>query len=171
VSFIEVSKGGNAPDDWKDGTYEVELTGISDPRTITAQRGPNAGQDMDLIDWEFAIVGGAFSGQTVEASTTMATGPKSKMYGFLTALFGAEPPIGTRLEKSDLIGRHALAAIQADEGGWLKIKQMGALPTPTGIEQAAQAAPATGIEQAAQAAEPTPLKAQVAADAERKLPF
>lgn len=137
MPFIEIKRGG--PDtEIPDGVYAVTLTEISDPRTVTAQRGPRAGEDVDLIDWTFALDNGA----TVEASTSTASGPRSKMYAFLTALFGGKaPPVGTQLEKDHLIGRQALATIQTDEGGWPRITNLGALPNTMPLPQPVQPAP------------------------------
>jgi hypothetical protein len=133
MPFIEIKRGGSDVE-IPDGVYAVTLVDISDPRTVTAQRGPNAGQDVDLIDWTFALD----NGDTVDASTSTASGPRSKMYAFLTALFGGKaPPVGTQLEKDHLIGRQALATIQTDEGGWPRITNLGAVPNTMPLPQAA----------------------------------
>jgi hypothetical protein len=145
MSFIEVKSGGTNPD-LADGVYPVILTEISDPRTVTAQRGPNAGEDFTLIDWKFAVLEGPGEGAVVEASTSTASGPKSKLYGYLTALFGGvKPPVGTKLEKTDLVGRMALATIARDEEGWTRITNLGAMPAnyPVPGQQAAPAAAVT----------------------------
>jgi hypothetical protein len=132
MPFIEIKRGGSDVE-IPDGVYAVTLVDISDPRTVTAQRGPNAGQDVTLIDWTFALD----NGDTVDASTSTASGPRSKMYAFLTALFGGKaPPVGTQLEKDHLIGRQALATIQTDEGGWPRIMNLGAVPNTMPLPQA-----------------------------------
>ncbi|MCX7336323.1 MAG: hypothetical protein NTV85_32870 [Hyphomicrobiales bacterium] len=106
------------------------LTAISDPKTVTVQRGPKAGSDMDLLDWTFAIDGGQFEGTEISTSTSMASGPKSKMFGFITALLGGKPPVvGQSFEKTDFVGRVALATIRRDEGGWPRIENLSAVPT------------------------------------------
>lgn len=169
MSFIEIKAGGP---DIPDGVYPVELTSVSDPKTVTAQRGEKAGQDMDLIDWSFNIMSGPHAGTELQASTSLNSGPRSKMYAFLTALFGGNaPPIGTRLEKSDLVGRQAQAVVQRDDSGYVRVKNLLALPT--GVQQVAAAPPPTGIEQASSqaASGPTSLRDQVSAEAERQLPF
>jgi hypothetical protein len=144
MSFIEVKSGGTNPD-LADGVYPVILTEISDPRTVTAQRGPNAGEDFTLIDWKFAVLEGPGEGAVVEASTSTASGPKSKLYGYLTALFGGvKPPVGTKLEKTDLVGRIALATIARDEEGWTRITNLGAMPASFAV-QTQQAAPAAAV--------------------------
>jgi hypothetical protein len=135
MPFITVSRGAPSSD-IEPGVYPVTLTEISDPRTVTARQGPKAGQDVDLIDWTFALDNDA----TIDASTSTASGPKSKMYAYLTALFGGQaPPIGTQLEKDQLIGRMALATIQLDEAGWPRIVNLGALPNTMPLSQAPSA--------------------------------
>jgi hypothetical protein len=105
TAFITINKGGPT-DDIEDGVYPVVLTAISDPKTVTATRGPNAGKDVDLIDWDFAVDEGQAEGYEITATTSTASGPKSKMYAYLTALFGGKaPPVGTQLQKEHLVGR------------------------------------------------------------------
>jgi hypothetical protein len=127
MPFITVNQGGS---DLPDGVYSVTLVEISEPKTVTAQRGPKAGQDINLLDWTFAVDDGSqFDGETIQASTSMASGPKSKMYSWLTALLGGIPPaIGQSFERTDLTGRRALATIRKDESGWPRLENLGAIP-------------------------------------------
>lgn len=131
MPLITVSQG--APEGMfqgQDGVYPVTLVEIKGPKTVTAQRGPKAGQDIQLLDWVFAIDDGDYDGQLIEASTSTASGPKSKMYSFLTALFGGKAPaIGAQFEGPDLYGRRALATIRRDaDGGWPRLENLGAMP-------------------------------------------
>lgn len=165
MPFIEVKGGGP---DIPDGVYPVILSDIVGPRTVTAQRGPKAGQDVDLLDWKFVISDGPHAEIEIEASTSTASGPRSKMYAFLTALFGGRAPaIGTAIEKGDLVGRVALATVQKDEEGWLRITNLSAAPVMAqypapGVAPVAADAPPAPV-QAAPAAAPTaqPLREQV----------
>ncbi len=126
MPFIEVTQSGP---DIPDGVYPVTLVDIKGPKTVTAQRGPKAGQDIDLLDWEFAIDDGPHDGVVISASTSTASGPRSKMYAYLTALFsGVAPQIGSGFEKPDLCGRRALATVKKDDAGWLRIENLGAMP-------------------------------------------
>ena len=155
--------------DGDDGVYEVALISISEPRTVTAQRGERAGQDVTLLDWQFAIGDdGPHAGQVIEASTSTASGPKSKMYSWLTALFeGKSPPVGTELDiEKHLIGRRALATIRRDTEGWYRIENLGALPSRAATPLPAPAAPAR-VAVAAGA----PLREQVAGPVPGDLPF
>lgn len=149
MPFVTVNSGGS---DLPDGVYPVILTAISDPRTVTAQRGPKAGQDIDLIDWTFAVDDGEFEGQTIEASTSTASGPKSKMFAYLTALLGGKAPlVGQAFEKTDLVGRAALATVRKDENGWPRIENLGAMPASM---LGTRVAAATGVPARTQKAQP-----------------
>jgi hypothetical protein len=126
MSFIEVTQSGP---DIPDGVYPVVLVDIKGPKTVTAQRGPKAGQDISLLDWEFAVADGPHADVVIPATTSTASGPRSKMYAYLTALSnGIAPAIGSKFEKGDLVGRMALATVKKDEAGWLRIENLGAMP-------------------------------------------
>lgn len=138
-AFVTVNAGGPAI---PDGVYLVQLTKIGDPRTVTAQRGPKAGEDVDLIDWTFVIdqPGTEVHDMELPDSTSTSSGPRSKMYAWLTALMGGvAPQVGTPFKKSDLIGRYALATTRKDEGGWPKIENLGAAPASLLGQRIAQA--------------------------------
>lgn len=107
------------------GTYEATLVDISEPRTIFPKTGPNAGSEVQLRDWTFALE----DGMEVTGSASVASGPKSKTYAWLTALLGGTPPtVGQAYPKSQLLGREALVTITIDEGGWPKIANISARP-------------------------------------------
>jgi hypothetical protein len=140
--FITISRGGPATD-LEDGVYTVTLTEISDPKTVMAQRGPNAGNEISLIDWTFAVDEGELEGSEITATTSTASGPKSKMYAYLTALFGGKaPPVGTQLTKDHIVGRRALATIAHNDGGWPIVANLGAIPNTMPQAQAAPRPPA-----------------------------
>ncbi len=129
MPIFEVTNGGAS--EIPDGVYPVILLDIKGPRTVMAQRGPNAGSEIDLFDWIFSIdaPGHALDGKEIEASSSTASGPRSKMFAFLTALLnGVAPTTGTKFEKTDLVGRQALATIKTDESGWPRISNLGAVP-------------------------------------------
>lgn len=128
MALFEIKAGGP---DIADGVYPVVLVKIEGPKTVTAQRGPNAGKDIDLFDWTFAVdaVGTPEDGTEIEASTSTASGPKSKMFAWLTALLGGKAPaVGTKFEVGDLLGRSALATIRKDDNGWPRLENLGAMP-------------------------------------------
>ncbi len=142
--MITISAGA-APSDIEPGVYEVTLVEISEPRTIFPQSGPNAGKEVQLRDWTFALE----DGSTVTGSASTASGPKSKTFAWLTALLGGTPPVvGQAYPRSQLIGREALATIAVDDGGWPKIANLSARPK---TKVPAKAKPVAAAEAAATA--------------------
>lgn len=142
MALLTINGGGT---DIEPGVYPVILTAIEGPKTIVPQSGPNAGQDVDIFDWRFAIDGGDLDGTEVSATTSTNSGPRSKMYAFITALLeGKAPTVGQSFEAKDLVGRVALATISRSESGWPRIENLGAIPKqmPTSRQPRA-AAPAT----------------------------
>lgn len=126
MALITVNQGGP---DIPPGVYQVILTAIDGPKTIVPNSGPNAGQEVEIFDWRFAIDDGELDGTEVSATTSTNSGPRSKMYAFLTALLGGRPPqVGQAFEESDLVGRVALATISKTESGWPRIENLGAMP-------------------------------------------
>ena len=129
MPLLTVNAGGP---DIEPGTYEVTLTAIEGPKTITAKTGPNAGTDFEILEWQFALE----DDTVITATTSTASGPKSKMYGFLTALLDGQPPaIGQSFEAGDLVGRMCLATIIQSESGWPRVDHLTARPrkaAPTG---------------------------------------
>lgn len=128
MPLFEVKAGGV---EIPDGVYPVVLTQITGPKLVTAQQGPNAGKEIELFDWTYAIdaPGTPEDGTEITASTSTASGPKSKMFSWLTALMGGRPPVvGTKFETTDLVGRAALATIRTGESGWPKLENLGAMP-------------------------------------------
>ncbi|HVM29545.1 MAG TPA: hypothetical protein VM305_02060 [Candidatus Limnocylindrales bacterium] len=109
-----------------DGAYQATLVAIEGPRPATNSR---TGEEFSLLDWVFAIEGAPDDACLVWASTSVASGPKSKMYGYLTALLGGRAPaVGQSFEAADLVGRQALVTIRRDEDGWLKVENVSAMP-------------------------------------------
>jgi hypothetical protein len=135
MPFIEVkAAGANIPA----GLYACQLSDIRGPKTVTAQRGPRAGEEVDLLDWIWHIAqpGHPLDGQEISGSTSTASGPRSKLYAWLTALHnGVAPAVGTQFEKEQLIGRLAYLTIQLDEEGWSRIVNVGAMPVAAQQQQ------------------------------------
>lgn len=143
MALITVNRGGT---DIPPGVYQVILTGIEGPKTIVPQSGPNAGQDVDIFEWNFAIDDGDLDGTEVSATTSTNSGPRSKMYAFLTALLDGKPPQpGQTFEASDLVGRIALATISQTESGWPRIENLGAMPASMKAATAKPSAPAKRV--------------------------
>lgn len=150
------------------GTYPVTLVGI-EPKTIIPKTGDNAGQEVEIFEWSFAIDEGELENEIIKVSSSKNCGPKSKMFSFLTALLGGRPPeAGASFETEQLLGRQALAQITANDAGWPQITALLSLPTRRATQTPApQAAPRQAYQQPAPVAAGA-LRGQVAAT---KLPF
>jgi hypothetical protein len=170
--LITINRGGqDIPENFEPGPYIVVLTQLNGPKTVTAQKGPKAGQDIDLFDWIFNIFDGPHEGLEVQASSSTASGPKSKLYSYITALSGGRAPaVGTAFNRDDLVGKLALATISINDGGWLVIDNLSAVPASI---LAGKVAAATGAPVTAEGA-PAPVAAAaapVAANPATDLPF
>lgn len=155
MAFIEVKAGGS---DIPDGAYHVQLSDIQGPKTVMATRGPNAGSEVALLDWVFHVAqpGTPNDGQEIVGTTSTASGPKSKLFAWLTALHsGVAPTPGTTFEKDQLIGRLAVATIQKDGDGWPRLINLGALPVAA--QQAAFAAATAPVASAPAARDDLPF--------------
>lgn len=165
TDMITVTAG--APQvDIEPGTYQVTLTEISEPRTIFPMSGPNAGKEVQLRDWTFSLE----DGTELRGSASIASGPKSKTFAWLTALLGGVPPaVGQSYPRDQLIGRDALATVDIDEGGWPKIRNLSAMPRARVAAATSEAvAPAPAAEAAAPIKRAAAQPVAVAAD---DLPF
>lgn len=112
-----------------DGVYSVILTGLGE-KTIIPGSGPNTGQEIDIYSWDWAVDEGEYENLELQSTTSFASGPKSKLYSYITALLGGKPPeSGTKFEVGDLVGRRALATVRTAENGWPKIENLSALQT------------------------------------------
>ena len=111
------------------GVYPVVLVNLAGPRVIIPQSGPNIGQEVEILDWQFAIDEGDLDGTIIDATTSTRSGPKSKLFSWLTALLGGQSPaIGTTFEAEDLKGRRALATVGMNDAGWPKVEALTAIP-------------------------------------------
>lgn len=123
MPLITVKQGGPSAN-LEPGVYPVILTALNGPKTIYPA---NAPEGTDIFEWVFAI--DDETGLEIQDNTSTASGPKSKMFGWLTALLGGKAPdVGTDFEAADLVGRTALATIGKNDNGWPKITQLTAMP-------------------------------------------
>ena len=122
--------GTGAPD-VTPGTYPMTLTKI-EPKIIVPQAGKNAGEEVEVFEWTFAIDEGDFENTEIPVLSSKNSGPKSKMFSFLTALLGGKAPVsGTSFEAEQLVGRRVLGQVTQDESGWPRISALLAMPTTT----------------------------------------
>lgn len=171
---------GAAPSNLEAGTYELTFLDIDEePRTIHPQRGPQAGQAVDLFDWRFVTD----DDEDVSGATSTASGPKSKQYAWLTALLGGKPPAigavysrrqdGLYLGEVKLSGRRVIGTVDVNDGGFANVVNLSALPTRRGSAQPPVEAPGGGTTpsqgRASRASAQQPVA--VGADADGNLPF
>lgn len=158
-TYIEIRQSGP---DIPDAVYPLVLVDIKgdpenpgQPKHIVPEKGPNAGKDLYFWDWQFAIdqPGHPLDGFELEYGTSLATGPRSKMFPLLVALQnGIRPQVGQKLAMSLLKGRRVLGTVQHDEAGVSRIVSFSAMPA--GMQQQSFAA-ATGAPVATAAIDPT----------------
>ena len=131
MTTITISAGG------KEGAFR------GDPGVYTATLlthdivGPFKSKDPEkpdetyrLHEWGFVIDGAPESEEMVWTTSGESTGPKSKTFAIITALFGGnQPPVGTQLDiEQHLIGRQALVDVRRNDRGYLDVA--GIMPLP-----------------------------------------
>ncbi len=122
----------------KAGTYPATLIGIKPKRMATKFSKP--GEEDDFLEWPW-LVEGADKDVEVTSLTSVATGPKSRIFEYLTALLGAgNVNINDGFDENDLVGKKAQLSIVVTDDGFSKVDQIVA-PVVTRASRAA-AAPA-----------------------------
>lgn len=123
MPFITVSAGAPSAD-VEPGVYEATLIDVQEDTITTNDRG-----DVDVYRWRWALDLGDDNGVEVESLTSVNTSPKSKLFGYLVALLGADKVgVGKDFEQTDLIGREALITIIKNADGWPKVEQVTGKP-------------------------------------------
>ena len=118
-----------------DGTYPATLVEFGDVVSTDNEGKPLIssvdGQPYSYREWTWAIEGAPEDANLVWGRTSGASGPKSKAYGWLVALFGGRQiPAGTTLTNEQVAGRMALITVRRDnESGFTKIDQVTPMPT------------------------------------------
>lgn len=165
---ITINKGGPSTD-IDNGVYPVTLAAVTGPKTIYPA---NAPEGTDIYEWTFSLD----DGRDIQGVTSTASGPKSKMFGWLTALLGKAPAAGDAVDTDALLGRRALATIDHNDGGWPRLSQLTAMPVGMLQQQFAAAtapAPLNGLPAGRRpaAARPAPMAGPVTAIPSDELPF
>lgn len=139
-----------------DGTYPVLLVSVSEPVTEPSTMAESG--SWTYRRWTFAIDGGEYDGQVLDARASTKSSPKSKQFQIISALFGKVPPVGTSIDiQKHLIGRSALVSVLTNDNGY---------PYIAGF----MAAPGSGKAPAAPAPKPEPVATPAVAD-DSDLPF
>jgi len=116
-----------------DGTFAATLVEFGDVVSTDAEGKPLIssvdGQPYSYREWTWAIDGAPEDACLVWGRTSGASGPKSKAYGWLVALFGGVAiPANTTLDDKQLVGRQALVSIRRNEQGYTNIEGVMAMP-------------------------------------------
>jgi hypothetical protein len=120
-------------------TYPATLIGIRPKRMATKFSKP--GTEDDFLEWTW-LVEGKDKDVEITSLTSVATGPKSRIFEVLTALMGAgNVNINDGFEESDLVGKKAQLSIIVTEDGFSKVDQIVAPMVTRNAPAAAPAAP------------------------------
>lgn len=172
---VQITAGGP---DIQDGSYPLQLVKVTGPRMFIPEQGQNAGKEVYVYDWTWRTRNHKGEAIELEETSSTATGPRSKLFEWVTALRnGVAPAVNEAINLDEYVGRLTLGQIQRDppQTGWPKIVQMMALPpamqqqifgqatgAPVQPAPAPQAAPQAP---AAPQAAPTPISAAPSAQA------
>lgn len=118
---ITIKRGGPT-NDIENGVYPMTLAGVNGPKTIFP---PTAPDGTNIFEWDFTLA----DGRPIQGTSSTFSGPKSKLYQWVTALRGGKPPeVDEEIELDSLVGRSVLGTIDHNEGGWPRLAQLTAIP-------------------------------------------
>jgi len=86
-----------------------------------------AGEQVPRLHWVFATEDGA----TVEGTTSLATGPRSKMRQWMSGI-GVDLSHPADIKLRELVGREALVNVSINENGYAAISSVVAPPSKRG---------------------------------------
>jgi hypothetical protein len=104
------------------GTYPATLIGIAPKKLITKFSKP--GVEDDFLEWTWQVEG---PDEDIEITslTSVATGPKSRIVEYLTAMLGAEAVgVGLGFDEKDLVGKKVQVQTIVTEDGYSKIDKI-----------------------------------------------
>jgi hypothetical protein len=106
------------------GTYQCTLIELERFEIIsTGEFDTPAGEAIPKLRWLWATE----DGTTIEGSTSLATGPRSKMRAWMAAI-GVDLSKPGTVKLSSLIGREALVNVSLNEQGYAAIASIVAVP-------------------------------------------
>lgn len=112
--------------DVQPGTYLCLLTGLERFQIISnGEYETPAGEPIDKLRWTFTT--NDEDGLVIEGSTSMATGPRSKMRAWMAGI-GVDISKPARLKLDDLVGREAMVTVTLNENGYAGISSV--VPAP-----------------------------------------
>lgn len=126
-----ITVGSGAPENEVEaGTYPATIANVG-VKNIDVKN-PQFGEagPRDFYEWKVAIDGTEDDEGIplyVEGLTSMATGPKSNTFKYLTAILGAIA-VGQDFEESDLVGKHVMAVVDLNKDGFSRLVDLVAAP-------------------------------------------
>jgi hypothetical protein len=106
------------------GTYQCTLIELERFEIIsTGEFDTPAGEAIPKLRWLWATE----DGTTIEGSTSLATGPRSKMRAWMAAI-GIDLSMPSTIKLSELVGREALVNVSLNESGYAAIASIVAVP-------------------------------------------
>jgi len=128
-STVATFGGFDIPDPsrgFEDG--EVRKATLLDLRQVDFED-KQTGEPRSLVAWTFAVEDGTGNTEEVEATSSTASGPRSKAFGWLVALLGsARVQSGQHIGAEDVIGAQANVTIALNDDGYPKVTAVTALP-------------------------------------------
>ena len=110
------------------GTYLCTLVELERFSIIsTGEYDTPAGEEIPKLRWLWATE----DGTTIEGSTSMATGPRSKMRAWMAAI-GVDLSKPGHVSLKSLVGREALVNVAPNENGYATIASIVAKPSKNG---------------------------------------
>jgi len=111
------------------GTYEAVVSNV-EPDIIVPKTGRNAGQNVPILRWNFAIEGVE---DRIESITGRdPTSEKSNLFKYFVATLGSDKTKWLDAETEDLVGKPVLVTISISEDGWPRVDNVTARPTRRG---------------------------------------
>jgi hypothetical protein len=110
--------------DIEPGTYPCTLIELERFEIVsTGEYDTPAGEVIPKLRWLWSTD----DGTTIEGSTSMATGPRSKMRAWMAAI-GVDLSKPTTVTLRDLLGSSALVSVKLNDNGYVAIDSIVALP-------------------------------------------
>lgn len=108
------------------GSYPATLVGIAPKRLVT--KFSVNGEEQDFLEWAW-LVEGPETDVEIRSLTSLATGPKSRIFEYLLALVGPQKAaVGAGFDENDLVGKKVMVSTIVDDGGFSKIDKIVAAP-------------------------------------------
>ncbi len=107
------------------GTYEAVVTNV-EKDIIVPRTGRNAGTDVPILRWNFAIDG---VDDRIESITGRdPSSEKSNLFKYFVAVLGSDKKAWLAAETEDLVGKKCLVTISVNDDGWPRVDSVSGMP-------------------------------------------